>query len=298
MRLFRLLSSFFLIGSLGAAKPRVVTTHTVLSDLVSVIAADRVEVHCLLPVNLDPHSYDPKPADIRLLAHADLVVINGLGLEPWAEKAVATSGFVGPVINASSTVSPLLLATNEIEAGSQAYPADHYDPHAWHDPKNAMRYVAVIRDGLIQAVPAEAEVFRGNAARYLAEIEAADHDAGARFAALPSDHRKLVTSHDSLRYLAKAYDLTIVPVAGTRPDQEPSARQLAELIGFIRKQRVRAVFFEATTGAKLVDLVAKEAGVTVVGQLYTDSLGPAGSPGATYLGMFRANIDTIVQALK
>lgn len=299
MRLLLLFSFFFLVGTWAVAKPQVVTTHTVLSDLVSVIAADRVDVNCLLPVNLDPHSYEPKPADIRLLAHADLVVINGLGLEPWAEKAIANSGFSGPLIKASSTVSALLLTPDHSpDANNQAYPADHYDPHAWHDPKNVRHYVAVIRDGLIQTVPAAADVFRVNAERYLADLDAADRYAQVQFGALLPDQRKLVTSHDSLRYLAKAYQLTIVPVAGTRPDQEPSARQLAELIGFIRKQHVRAVFFEATTNAKLVDLVAQEAGVTVVGQLYTDSLGPAGSPGATYLGMFRSNVDTIVRALK
>ena len=299
MRLVGLLLIFLSATVLAHPKPQVVTTHTVLSDLVTVIADDRVQVTCLLPINLDPHSYEPKPADIRLLASADLVVINGLGLEPWAERVIANSGFRGSVIKAAETVSRLLPAAGgTTDKGDHSYPADHYDPHAWHNPKNVQHYVSVIRDALIKAVPSEAEHFRENATRYLGQLDLLDQYARAQFEMLPSDHRKLVTSHDSLRYLADAYGLTIVSVAGTRPDQEPSAGQLAELVRFIRSQQVHAVFFEATTSSKLVEIVAKEAGVSVVGQLYTDSLGPVGSPGATYLGMFRANVDTLVQALR
>jgi len=298
MRSFRLFLFLVLTAIAARAKPQVVTTHTVLTDLVSVIAGDRVEVNCLLPINLDPHSYEPKPADIRLLAHADLVVINGLGLEPWADKVIANSGFHGPVVKAAGTVLHPLVATGASHDDERTYPDDHYDPHAWHNPKNVRQYVAVIRDALIQILPAEADFIKANTARYLDELDALDQYAKTQFETLAPAQRKLVTSHDSLRYLAEAYNLTIVPVAGTRPDQEPSAHQLAELIGFIRQQNVRAVFFEATTNAKLVELVAKEAGVTVVGELYTDSLGPAGTAGATYLGMFRSNVDTIVSALR
>ena len=297
MRLVRVLLVFLASCTLALAKPQIVTTHTVLADLVSAVGGDRVEVKCLLPINLDPHSYEPKPADVRLLAHADLIVINGLGLEPWAEKIIANSGFRGQVVTATAQLRRLLSSSGQAET-ELTHPAEHYDPHAWHNPRNVQRYVVVIRDALIRSFPSEADFFRLKATQYEAQLEAADVYAQQQFAALPSESRKLVTSHDSLRYLADAYGLTIVPVAGTRPDQEPSARQLSELIQFIRKQHVRAVFFEATTSPKLVELVAQEAGVSVVGQLYTDSLGLPDSTGATYLGMFRSNVDTIVQALK
>jgi zinc/manganese transport system substrate-binding protein len=276
----------------------VVTTHTVLANLVTAVGGDRVEVKCLLPINLDPHSYEPKPADIRLLAHADLVVINGLGLEPWAEKVIANSGFHGTIVTATQGLPRILAAGGSTADVDGAHPPEHYDPHAWHNPRNAIHYVAVIRAALTKAFPIDAEIFRLNADRYTAQLEEMDAYARKQFDAISPENRKLVTSHDSLRYLADAYGLTIVPVAGTRPDQEPSARQLAELIGFIRSQHVRAVFFEATASPKLVELVAREAGVTVIGQLYSDSLGPIGSPGASYLGMFRSNVDTLVQALK
>lgn len=298
MRLFFSLFFFVFAAAVASAAPQVVTTHTVLSDLVTVIAADRVQVNCLLPLNLDPHSYEPKPADIRLLARADLVVINGLGLEPWADKVIANSGFRGPVIKAAETIPHALHAADHQDHDHHGPEANHYDPHAWHNPKNVMQYIAVIRDALINVAPADASFFQENAERYLTELKAVDEFARRQFETIPLERRKLVTSHDSLRYLADAYSLTIVPIAGTRPDQEPSARQLAALVKVIRDQQVRAVFFEATTSPKLVEMLAKEAGVAVVGQLYTDSLGSTGSPGATYLGMFRANVDTLVRALR
>jgi zinc/manganese transport system substrate-binding protein len=120
----------------------------------------------------------------------------------------------------------------------------------------------------------------------------------AQISALPPDKRKLVTSHDALGYLAHAYGLSIVAVSGLNPDQEPSAKHLANLVKFIRQQHVRAVFVESTSNPKFVELIAQEAGVNVIQQLYTDSLGPIGSPGATYLGMAQANVATIVHALQ
>lgn len=287
-----------LVSSYG--RPQVITTHTVLADLVAAIGGDRIDAKCLMPTNLDPHSYEPKPADIRLLAHADVVIINGLGLEPWAEKVIANSGFRGPVVKAANR-APRLLKTErgtDDEARDHVHPTDHYDPHAWHNPRNVQQYIVEIREALIQVSPQDADFFRTSAAQYQSDLKKLDDYAREQLATIPPPRRKLVTSHDALSYLADAYDLTIVPIAGTRPEQEPSARQLAQLISFIRKQQVRAVFFEATANPKLVELVAREAGVTVVGELYTDSLGPPNSSGATYLTMFRANVDTLVRALR
>lgn len=298
MRVLLLFAGWFAFATLGLAKIQVVTTHTVVTDFVSVVGGDQVEARCLVPVSLDPHSYEPKPADIRLLSRADLVVTNGLGLEPWAEKVIAQSGYRGPVIHAATGLPRLLRLDQEDEHAHDTYSHEHYDPHAWHNPKNAGQYVAAICEALIQVAPAQADTFRQNAAKYTAQLNALDEFAREQFAQLSVDQRKLVTAHDALRYLADAYGLTIIPIAGTRPDQEPSARQLAQLVNFIRQQHVAAVFFETTTNPKLAELVANEAGVKVVGELYTDNLGALGTPGATYLGMFRANVETITRALR
>lgn len=304
MRLLRLLfacSAFLLCVCAGhAARPLVVTTHTVLSDFVRQIAGDAVDTTCLLPVNIDPHSYDPRPADVRAVRQASLVVVNGLGLEPWAAKLIAGSGYRGTVVTVTEGLPVLLplLDSDGHEPHEGAAADGPADPHAWQDPRNARHYAQRIADALVQVLPAQADAIRERARRYDAELERLDADARAAFSALPEERRKLVTSHDSLQYLGHAYGLRIIPVAGSRPGQEPSARQLAELIATIRREHVAAVFFEATSNPKLAELVAAEAGVQVVRELYTDSLGPTGSPGETYLGMFRHNLATLVAALK
>jgi zinc/manganese transport system substrate-binding protein len=279
-----------------SAKPLVVSTNTILDDLVRSVGGERIDERCLLPPGADPHSYEPNPQDIRLLTQADLVVVNGLGLETWLQKLVENAGLRRPALVASAGVVPLHFG--KWVTPDYQLDRDEIDPHAWHDLRNVRRYVENIRDALARLDPAGAGVFAKNAAAYCAQLTALDAFARRQIATLPPGQRKLVTSHDALQYLARAYGLMIVPVNGSSPDQEPSAKQLAALVTFIREQQVHAVFFESTANPKIVRLVAEEAGVKVVGSLYTDSLGPPDSPGATFLGLFRANIETIVRTLR
>lgn len=307
MSLFRFFTLF--AAALGfacnaVAKPTVVAAQPLLADFANVVGGDDITLSCLLNAAADPHSYEPSPTDLRLLVQADLVIVNGLGLDPWVDQVVNNSGFHGRVVVASEACpvrlpveknSPTQTLDPHGSANSDAHA--EWDPHAWHDPANARSYVLKIRDALKAAAPLSAKVFDDRAATYLARIAELDRYARGQFGTLPDAQRELVTSHDSLRYLAHAYSLKIVPIAGSRPDQEPSARELAELISFIKKQNVRAVFFEATSSPALAQLVAEEAHVAVVRQLCTDGLGAPNSATGTYLGMFRTNVDTIVGAL-
>jgi zinc/manganese transport system substrate-binding protein len=289
---------FLALSALTAtAKPLVVSTNTILNDLVSAVGGDLVDGRCLLPPGADPHSYEPNPQDIRLLTQADLVVVNGLGLETWLQKLVENAGLRRPALVASTGVVPLHVGKS-VTPDFDERELGEIDPHAWQDPHNVRLYVENIRDALAGIDPAHADVFAKNTEAYCTRLDELDVFAREQISSLPSDQRKLVTSHDALHYLARTYGLTIVPVSGLSPDQEPSAKSLAALINFIRDQHVRAIFVESTTNPKIVSLVAQEAGVDVVGSLYTDSLGPPGSPGATFAGMFRSNIEMIVKALK
>ncbi len=291
------LACFSIVGiSISLARTSIVAAQPLLADLVSEIAGDSADVSCLLTANADPHTYEPTPSDLRRLVQADVVVINGLGLEPWADRLIEHSGFHGVLVTASEGCPRRLhLASSE---GVAAYSTSEYDPHAWHDPENVIHYVIVIRDALKKAIPDQSHQLDSRSADYISKIEALNRFAHAQLATIAPDQRKLVTSHDSLQYLAKTYDLKIVPIAGSRPDQEPSARELAQLISFIRAQHVRAIFFEPTSSPQLAQLVATEAQVKVVRELCTDGLGLPGTPSATYLGMFRTNIETIVAALR
>jgi zinc/manganese transport system substrate-binding protein len=291
-----IVSAFFV--SRAPAKPSVVAAQPLLADFVRVIAQDDVELTCLLNANADPHSYEPSPADLRRLVRADLVVVNGLGLEPWIDQLVHHSGFHGQLVVASEGSPVQLHLQPDLSHPDDAVGSSEWDPHAWHDLTNARHYVIVIRDALVKLEPSAAVQFNARAATYLGKIDALDHFAREQLSAIPADQRKLVTSHDSLQYLGHEYGLKIVPIAGSRPDQEPSARELAQVISFIKDQHVRAVFFEPTSSPALAQLVAQEAHVEVVRELCTDGLGTPDSVNGTFLGMFRHNIETIASALR
>ncbi|HEY0947312.1 MAG TPA: metal ABC transporter substrate-binding protein [Opitutaceae bacterium] len=290
----------------GRAQPVVMTTNTILQDIVRQLAGDRVEARCLLPVGVDPHSFEPSPADVRRLAQAQLVVVNGVDFEPWLDKLVFNSGYNGSIVVATEGVALIDSEGHEHDpAGADDQPAagdphEHgtLDPHAWHDPRNVIRYARNIALALADLLPTHTAEIEAAAAAYIATLEELHRYATAQFEKLPTARRRLATAHDALRYLEKAYNLQIVPIAGLAPGQEPNPKALARLIDTIRAQHVPAVFFESTSSPKALRLIADEAGVATVTSLYTDSLGPAGSPGATYAGMFRHNVDTIVAALR
>jgi len=297
MRALVLFASFFL-ATLCAAKPLVVSANTILADFVRAVGGDDIEQTCLVSFGADPHNFEPRPADLRKLRQAQLVVVNGFGLESWLTKVVENSGFHGRLLTASHGVHALPWRRAGESPTERTGTPSEMDPHVWHDPREVRHYAENIRDALAALDPPHAVEFAKNCALYLNELDALHQEAAAAFAQLPPERRKLVTSHDSFAYLARAYNLTIVPISGLNPDQEPSAKQLAGLVKLIRQEKVHAVFFEPTGNPKFVRLVADEAGVKVVRELYTDSLGPPGSKAATYLEMFRLNVETIVQALK
>lgn len=287
------------LASLGMAKPKVVASNTLLWDLAREVAGDAADCSSLIPLGVDPHAFQPAPSDMRRLAEAQVVIVNGLGLEPWLEKQIKQSGFKGELVIASAGVKPLMGACEHEghDHGDHEHEGE-YDPHAWHDLTRVATYVANIRDGLVRAAPDQSQALQGRTADLLDRIQKLDTEARTRLAALPPERRRLVTSHDALGYLGNAYGLTIIPIAGLRPDREPSAREMAKLVTQIRRERVRAVFIEATSNPKIPSLLAREAGVAIVTELYTDSLGPQGSPGETFLGMFRHNLDTLVASLQ
>ncbi len=279
-------------------RPLVVSTNTIAHDLVIQVGGAAVNARCLLPIGADPHAYEPKPADIRFVAKADLVVVNGLGFETWIAKLVKNSGFRGPVVTLSEGITPLAGACEGDHGAHDHHHHGHFDPHAWQDVRNVIRYVENLRAALVKLIPSDAAAINARAAAYTGELNTLHAYATQTLAGLSAERRKLVTSHEALGYFGSAYGLTIVPIAGLSTEQEPNARQVAKLITLIREHKVPAIFIESTANPKLARLLASEAGVTVPPPLHTDSVGAEGSSTATYLGMMRANIDTIAVALR
>lgn len=310
MRRFFSVLTLLLVGALMAApvqaadKVPVVASFTIIGDLVKQVGGDHVEVGLLVGPNTDMHSFQPSPADSTKLAGAKLVVLNGLGLEGWADRLVKASGYRGATLVASDGVKALTAHEHEHEAShgkerDHAKEHDHgaRDPHAWQDVGNVKIYVANIRDALVGADPANASAYRANAERYLAELDALDRAVKATIAGIPADKRRLITTHDAFNYFEKAYGVEFLAAQGVSGDAEPSARDIAQLIRQIKKEKVTTVFFENVASDRLLSRIAKETGAKVGGTLYSDALSPGDGPAATYVDMMRYNMRTIADAL-
>jgi ABC-type Zn uptake system ZnuABC Zn-binding protein ZnuA len=278
-------------GTAQAEQPlRVVATTTQVADFARNIGGDRVRVPQILKPNVDPHDYEPSPADVQAVADADIVVKNGVGLEHWLDDTVGSAGFAGPVVDSSRGVA--------VRRGDGA----DGDPHIWHDPRNAAIMVGDIAAALAAQDPAGAATYEKDATAYRAKLTALDQEDQAEIDSIPAAQRKLVTNHDALGYYCARYGITFVGSIITSFDSaaELSGNQLSDLVTKIRKTGVRAVFSESSLPPRTAETVAHEAGVQVVGgedSLFADGLGPPDSPGGTYLGAERHNTETIVKAL-
>ncbi len=297
----------------SADKLAVVATTPEVADFVRTIGGDAVAVTQIIKPNVDPHDYEPTPADMQALATAKVVVKNGVGLEEWLDRTIESAGFNGTVVDSSQGVT-LREGGHSHEEGEEhaaeegehaeeeGEHAEEHDPHIWHDPRNAKTMVTNIEKALATAAPAQAATFTKNLTDYSAQLDKLDADNEAAWAKIPAAQRKLVTNHDALGYYVDRYDIeyvgSVIPSLST--SAELSAQQLTDLVAKIKATGTKAIFTEASLPAKTADAIAQQAGVQVVGgenALYSDSLGETGTPQGTYLGAEQHNTQVITAAL-
>ena len=273
----------------GAVK--VVATTTQLGDFVRQVGGDRVRVVQVLQPNNDPHEYEPRPHDVEALLQVPLVFESGDGLDRWMGKVVADSGGHPRVVTLADRNAVRLAGER---SGAEA---SRYDPHWWHDPRNVEAAIPAIRDALAQANPSAAAVYARNARAYLGRVRRLDAGIAACMRRVPAAQRKLVTDHDAFGYFARRYGIEVVGavIPSQSTEAEPSAGELARLVRTIRREHVHAIFPETSVNAKLAQAIARETGAASGYALYGDTLGPAGSDGATYLAMERHNADAMVR---
>ena len=273
-------------GGGGKGRVAVVATTTQIGDWARAVGGDAVSVHQILQPNTDPHEYEPRPADVQATAGAGLVLENGDGLDRWMGTVISEAGGHPRVVDLGKSVAIRL-------AGESS----GYDPHWWHDPRNAEQAVAAIRNALVAVDPGKRSLFTEKAAPYLARIRQLDRGIAACLARIPAGERKLVTNHDAFGYFAARYGITIVGavIPSQTTQAQPSAGAMAKLIALVKREHVRAIFPESSINPRLADTVARETGATSGYTLYGDTLGPKGSPGSTYLSMEAANADAIVR---
>lgn len=302
MRLTRRATIGLLLSTPAFAQPaapkRVVASFSILADMIQRVGESRVTVRALAGPDQDLHGFEPRPSDIQAVAQADIMVINGLGLEGWAERIAAAAGFKGTAIVASRGIAALKAGHKDTPRQSGAHNHGAFDPHAWQDVAIARRYVGNIRDGLIAADPANTAAYAVAAARYSTELDALDAEIHALFAPIPRSRRRVVTSHEAFAYFADAYDLDMLAVSGKWRDAEPSARELAALAAQVKRQDIRALFLENAGNGAGLRALASETGTTIGGRLYADALSRPTGPAATYVAMMRHNAGTIAAALR
>lgn len=274
--------------SLSAAeKARVVTTFSILADITREIGGDDIQLTNLVGADADAHVFEPAPAQVRAVLEADLVIANGLGFEPWLERLLANGEARGTRIDASKGVVPITVLEDDQRL---------VDPHAWQSLGNAEIYARNITQALVQLVPARAAAFEARRDSWLGRLGALRQSIAPRLMALPPERRRVLTSHDAFGYFAQEWRLQFLAAQGVSDAAEPSAAEVAGLIRQLRAEGVRAIFVENIRDARLVKQIAEEAGARVGGTLYSDALAAEG-PASTYLGMYRQNVERLLQAL-
>ena len=268
----------------AAEQLKVVASFSILADFVRNVGGDRINLTTLVGADSDVHVYTPAPSDAKRIADAKLVVVNGLGLEGWLPRLVQSSGSKAQVVTVSAGIAPLKL-------GSAA------DPHGWQSVPNAKIYVTDIANALAAADPDDAEFFRAQAKAYLEKLETLDREVREAVAKIPQERRKVISTHDAFGYFAAEYGVQFIAPLGVSTETEPSARDIATIIGQIKAQKIPAVFLENISDDRLIRRIAAETGSKVGGTLISDGLTGEKGLAPTYIDMVRHNIKALTSAL-
>jgi len=271
------------------ADPVVLTSTTFLADITRNIAGDRVEVGSLLPVGVDPHSYQPTPEDVTKIEQSKLLIVNGAEYEHFLESLLENAGGERETIEASAGLS--VREEAESEHG--------VDPHLWLDPNNVVTYVENIREALTHFDPDGAATYQTNADAYINQLKDLHTWINEQVSQVPSEKRLLVTNHEALGYFSDRYGFTIIGavVPSVSSVASPSAGEMAELIDLIKSSGAPAIFLDEVENPALAQQIADETGVAVITDLHLESL-TDGPPAGTYIDMIKHNVTQIVEALK
>ena len=281
-------------GGTGPSAPgalRVVATTTVLADLVQQVGKERVNVHSLVPRGGEVHTFDPSPSDASKVADAQLLVINGLGLDDWLGDMAADAGADNvPMVRLAEGLQGVAYLEGDDHDG------EPFNPHLWLNVEYGVLYVERLTDALAEADPDDADAYRANADDYIAELQELDGWAREQMAGIPDTNRKVISFHEAFPYFAEAYDLEIIGTVVDAPGQDPSAGEVTALIDTIRNEEAAAIFTEAQFPTTAAERISEETGLKIVGTLYNDSVGEA--PADSYIGMMRWNVEQVVEALQ
>ena len=247
-------------------KIQVVTTNSILEDMVHNVGQDRIELYSIVKRGTDPHEYEPQPTDVSASADADVIFHNGLNLETggngWFTKLVQTSHkkFGREVFSASEDVEAKHLTTNK----------DEEDPHAWLDLENGIKYVRTIANVLKQKDPKNASFYQDNADNYIAKLEKLHQQAQSKYLQIPEKQRLLVTSEGAFKYFSEAYHVTPAYIWEINTEAQGTPEQMKAVLSKIKDSDVKHLFVESSVSPKSMDKVAKESGLEIYSKIFTD----------------------------
>jgi ABC-type Zn uptake system ZnuABC Zn-binding protein ZnuA len=281
-------------------KLRVVATTSIIGDVVAQVGGEAIDLTTLMGPGQDPHSYQPGARELTAVADAHVIFVNGWDLEEALARDLENIGGSSPIVPVSAHIVPL--AFGEADEAAADHEHSGADPHVWFDVRNVGQWAENISQILQALDPNHAETYQKNAAAYQAKLVELNEYIKSSLASIPLEKRFLVTNHGAFSYFAQAYDFQIVGtvIPGLSTLAEPSASDLTDLVAVMREHQVCTIFTETTVSNQLAQVVAEELDFCQAVQvlsMYTGSLGPAGSGAASYLGLMRTNVDTIVAGL-
>ncbi|MBU2581377.1 MAG: metal ABC transporter substrate-binding protein [Alphaproteobacteria bacterium] len=284
----------------AAEKIAVVATFSILADMAKQVGGERVAVHSMVGPGSDAHVFQATPADAVTLRRAALVVENGFGFEGWLDRLIEAADYKGQRIVASEGVAPLSQADTDDHGHHQGdkHGLRAADPHAWQNIANGVHYVDNIARGLCNLDKSGCPTYKANGAAYIERLQALDREIKGRLAAIPSERRKVITSHSAFGYFAERYGVEIIAPEGVSTEQEAAALDVAGLIRQIREHDIKALFVENISDPRLIEQIARETGLKPAGRLYSDALSKAGGEADSYIAMMRHNGVAIAEALE
>lgn len=278
----------------GARPIKVTCTIGMVADIVRNVGGDLVKIEQMLGEGSDPHTHKVTNDDLVMLDNADLIFYSGLHLEGKMTDTLERLAKKKPVFAVAESLDAKKLLRDE---------HDHPDPHVWFDVALWSEVAQIIGDALAKYDPTHAETYKKNTTAYRAELSKLHDETKTQLAAIPREQRVLITSHDAFRYFGRAYEIEVRGVQGISTETEASLREVNQLVDFIVKRKVKAVFVETSVNQRNMESLrqgCKSRGneVALGGELFSDAMGKTGEPTGTYVGMIRHNVDTIVKALR
>lgn len=282
-----LLLAFTPSHAFAVEKLKVVATFSILGDIVSRVGGDNIQLTTLVGPNADAHAYEPTPDAVKQLEDADLVIVNGVGYEGWIGRLIVSSGFSGPVIVAARDVTALNIS-EKLDV----------DPHAWQSVTNVMRYVANIRDGLIEADRTHSARYKENAETYIRELAILESWIKAQIEQIPEEKREVITTHDAFQYFGRYYGIRFIAPTGVTNESSPSAGAVARIEDQMRRENIRALFLENISDDKIIKQLKQDVEAYIGGTLYSDALSGPNGAAPNYIDLMKHNVTALVEGMK